>query len=701
MLAVVLGVSPVACGVSAPRSRGDVPEPVSALRPESERGRVPEKARVADYVIDASLDADEHRITGSARITWHNRSSKSVRTLPFHLYMNAFRAEDTTWMREARGSHRGQKQAEEGSWGYIDVKGVNLVDSPSTADLGHPEVRAQQPQPLSWSEDSDPSTMQVELLQPISPGQTVVIEIDFVTQLPEVFARTGYADDFHMVGQWYPKIGVLDPVRGWQTHTFTLNSEFFADFGDYEVSLDVPADMVVGASGILVAEEATGEGRRRLRYAASMVHDFAWAADPEFVEVRSSWHGIRIRQLMRPDLAADADRHEAALKAALKSMEGRFGAYPWSTITVIHPPADAGGAQGMEYPTLFTTSIIADRSPWWALVGFDERASGVFTTIHEFGHQYFQGLLASDEFREPWLDEGMNTTSNVLALHDWQGSDAWLVRLGSQSFTQDDAIFLSGGSRSRLDPVRGSADSYLALTRSFGSTVYRKTAATMLSLRYLTGVTEFDRAMRLYAETWRFGHPTGDDLIDLLVREIGPTITLRSQGDVPPIEWDLDDFLRQAMETTDGVDFAIIEAKNRRRGGELGWHRDDEGLLVDGDKPPPSTPLDELDDDELEGIVIIERKGGLRMPIELKVDFAEGTSQRLWWDGQDRYHVFTWPGRRLKRIQLDPDEHNLLESARTNNLRYADEPPAGDGLSEPVDETLQIVSLALMGGVSL
>ncbi len=700
MLAVLLGVSGTACDAAVPKSRGDVAEPASALRPEDVRGRVPEQARIADYVIDASLDAEEHRITGSARITWHNRSSKSVGTLPFHLYMNAFRAEDTTWLREARGSHRGQKQGEEGTWGYIDVKGVNLVSSPQAADLGHPELRAEQPQPLSWSEDSDPSTMQVELLQPIPPGETVVVEIDFVTQLPKVFARTGYAEDFHMVGQWFPKLGVLDPARGWQTHTFTFNSEFFADFGNYEVSLDVPENMVVGASGILLAEEVSGEGRKRLRYAASMVHDFAWAADPEFVEVRSSWHGIRIRQLMRAEFAVDAERHEAALQAALESMENRFGPYPWSTITVIHPPANARGAQGMEYPTLFTTSIIAERSPWWALVGFDERASGVFTTIHEFGHQYFQGLLASDEFREPWLDEGMNTTSNVLALHDWLGADAWIVRLGSQSITQDDAIFLSMGSRSNLDPVRGSADSYLALTRSFGSTVYRKTAATMLSLRNLAGTEEFDRAMRLYADTWRFAHPTGDDLLGLLAREIGPTVTLRSEGDVPPIDWDLGEFLRQATETTETVDFALLVVKNRRRVGELGWHRDEEGLLVGGEEPPSPTPMEELEDDELEGVVIIERKGGLRMPVELKVDFTEGTSQRLWWDGEDRYHVFTWPGRRLKRVQIDPDENNLMESARNNNLRYADDPP-GDGLSQPVGDTVQIVSLALMGGIGL
>jgi len=703
LAAAVLAAALLACDPAPQASRGDAPEPSEALRPEADRGPIPADAHIIDYVIDAKLDAEAHKITGVARITWRNQTSTTVHKLPLHLYMNAFRAEDTAWMREARGSHRGQDQAEDGAWGYTDISRVSLLGTPAIVDLGHPEAKAEEPRTLSWAEDSDPTTMQVELDAPVAPGESVVIELDFATQLPQVFARTGFADEFHMVGQWFPKLGVLDPQRGWQTHTFTLNSEFFADFGDYEVTLDVPENMVVGATGVLVAEEASDEGRKRLRYAASMVHDFAWAADPRFVEVRSSWHGIRIRQLMHPEDAADADRHEAALVATLESMEARFGPYPWSTVTVIHPPSNAGGAQGMEYPTLFTTSKIIRQAPWWPILGVDERVSGVFTTIHEFGHQYFQGLLASDEFREPWLDEGMNTTSNALALLDWHGEDAWVLRIGAQEVTQADATYLSLRGRSDLDPIRRPADSFLALTRSYGTTVYRKTAATMLTLRNLSGEANFDRALRLYADTWRFNHPSGDDLVGLLTRELGPTVDLGAQ-DAPGgvIVWDVARFLRLAMETTETVDFKLIELRNRRIIGDAGWHRDENGILVGGEDPPPkSTPIRELDAADLEGVVVIQRMGGLQMPVELQVDFADGGSQRLWWNGEDRYHVFAWPGRKVERAEIDPDQHNLLEAVRTNNLRYAGEPPEGDGLSEPIGDAAEIVSLGLMGGMAL
>ena len=704
--AALLAALLVACEAPPPQIQGDTPEPTEALRPEPDRGLVPEEARVTDYVIDARLDAETHTVTGTARITWRNKTHRTVHKLPFHLYMNAFRAEDTTWMREARGSHRGQEQTEQGAWGYIDISQVKLLGTAPIAALARLEAKTEEPRTLSWAEDADPTTMQIDLQRPVAPGESVVVEIDFNTQLPQVFARTGFSDDFHMVGQWYPKLGVLDPDRGWQTHVFTLNSEFFADFGDYEVTLDVPEAMVVGATGIKVADESADEGRKRLRYTASMVHDFAWAADPDFVEVRSSWHGVRIRQLMRPEVVADATSHEEALVATMESMEARFGPYPWSTVTVIHPPPEAGGAQGMEYPTLFTTSAIIDSAPWWRIFGLQEQLTGVFTTIHEFGHQYFQGLLASDEFREPWLDEGMNTTSNSLALADWQGENPWVVRVGSQQVRQSDLTYLSLRMRSELDPVRRPADSYLAVTRSYGTTVYRKTAATMLTLRNLAGHDEFDRALRLYADTWRFRHPSGDDLLDLLTRELGPSVLLESEGDAAPARLQVADFLRQAMETTESVDFTLLEVRNRRMIGDAGWHRDENGILVGGEDEveqdkEPQKPLSQLDDGDVEGVVVVQRKGGLRMPIELRVDFQDGGSQRLWWDGEDPYHVFAWPGRRVRGAALDPDGLNLLEKIRLDNLRYTEVADEGDGLSAPLGDAVEITSLALMGGMAL
>jgi hypothetical protein len=688
----------------APPPDHPAPEPAAALRPPELRGEVPEDARVTDYVLDARLDTDTHEVTGTARITFRNRSARPVDRLPLHLYMNAFRAEDTAWMLEARGSHRGQRQSGKGDrWGYIDLKSVKLLGRGRAADFRDLEGERGAATELAWKEGDDPSLASVTLPAAVGPDEAVVVELEFVTRLPEVFARTGYAGDFHMLGQWYPKLGVLEQGGTWRAHVFTLNSEFYADFGDYEVHLDVPADMVVGATGILVAADPPEAGRKRLHYRAEMVHDFAWAADPAFREYGAMWKDVRIRQLVHAEHAADVPAHLAALVATLESMEARFGPYPWSTVTVIHPPEDAGGAQGMEYPTLFTTSEILPGSPWLRLAGFSERLSGTLTTIHEFGHQYFQGLLASDEWRQPWLDEGMNTAANALALEDWLGPSPWMATLGNQRVTLDDFVRSSLDGEANLDPVDADADTYRAVTSNYGDIVYRKTGALVHTLRRLVGPDRFDPALRKYTLAHRFRHPTGDDLVRTLVAELGPTALLQGTGpEGQPVRLDVADFLDQALHTVHAVDFSLEVVRNRRRAGDAGYHRDEHGALVlRAAADDAETAVRDLPDAEVEAVVVTRRNGEFRVPVVLEVEFADGARERVRWDGQPRYRVWTWPGRRVRAAHLDPDGELLLEARRLDNHRAAPDAGRDDGLSGPVGDLAEELALATLGGLAL
>ena len=434
-----------------------------------------------------------------------------------------------------------------------------------------------------------------------------------------------------------------------------------------------------------------------------MVHDFAWAADPNFVLVPAQWHGVRILQLMHPAIQADAPRHLEALIAALDSMERRFGPYPWSTITVIHPPNRARGAQGMEYPTLFTTSEIVKLPAWLALFGFEERFSGLFTTIHEFGHQYFQGLLASDESAQPWLDEGLNTTSNMLTMIDWSGEDAWLARVGNQAFTVSDFLRGGLGGASHLDPVDASAPTYRAITGDYGDIVYRKTGALMLSLRRLVGHARFDAALRAYTEAWRFRHPTGDDLLAIFLRELGPRVALDGKDrDGAPVELDIAAYFHQALKTVHQVDFRLEHVENRRRAGAGGWHRDEHGgLILRAPADDDALSTANLPDDQLEGVVVVRRAGEFRLPVTLEVEFADGARERTLWSGEDPYQIFTWPGRRVKSAQLDPDNLLLLEPRRLDNHRAAPGSGHTDGLGRPLGDLTEAATLALLGGLSL
>lgn len=693
----LLGV--LACEPAAPPERR-APEPSEPLRPADVRGPIPAGIKLADYVLDASLDADKHTVTGTARITWRNSTRSPVDSLVLHLYMNSFRAEDTAWMLEARGSHRGARQGEgNGRWGYIDVRGARLLAHGPAADFKAPEQRDAAAAALTLTEGSDPSLGTLALPQPVGPGEAVTVELDFFTQLPKVFARTGYDGEFHMVGQWYPKLGVRHE-GGWQAHVFSLFSEFYADFGDYEVHLDVPEDMVVGATGILVDERPPEGGRKRLSWRADTVHDFAWAASPDFLEYGDMWRDVRIRQLVPRALAADVPRHLDAVVAALESMDARFGPYPWSTVTIIHPPESASGAQGMEYPTLFTTSDILRLPPPLRLLGIHEVLTGEFTTIHEFGHQYFQGLLASDEASQPWLDEGINSFSNSLVLDDWLGHDGAVAQIGSQRVSNVDLTRVALKSGSELDPVDRRADEYRDFTGSYGNTVYRKTSALFHTLRALVGAERFDRAFRVYCDTWRFRHPTGDDLQATLLRELGPKVRISETGpDGQPVDLDVRDFLDQGLKTTATIDFAVARLANRKTAGTGGWHRDQDGGLALVE--PAAEPERDESGDDAEGFALIVRQGEFRVPVEIEFRFKSGEPERVVWDGQARYRVFTWPGRRLAGVDIDPDDKLLLEAERLNNHVRAPGTRQADGVSDPLARFSEAAQLAVLGGLGL
>ncbi|MEM7586599.1 MAG: M1 family metallopeptidase [Acidobacteriota bacterium] len=714
-------------------------EPTSALRPETQRGLVPEDARVTDYELEARLDEALHQVTGSARVTWRNRTQRSVDTLPFHLYMNGFRAEDAAWMQTSRGNHRRSKQEEDGAWGYIDIHAVRLQAAPwleaaprlkaaprleaaTQRDGSEPEAPRASVD-LPWREDADPSTMTVDLPQTVGPGDVITVQLDFTVQLPRVIARTGYYEDFHAVAQWYPKLGVLEEEAGWQAHTFTVHDEFYADFGNYHVTLDVASNMVVGATGIRTAEElvpaeqteatdglqeggsqedgteadATGD-RKRLTYVAEMVHDFVWMADPDFVEHHGEWQGVRIRQLIQPEHVGDADMFLAVTQAGFESYHNRFGPYPWSTLTIVHPPEGAEGAGGMEYPTFFTAGDRAGLPEWLRASVLDEQMTGKFVTLHEFGHQYFQGLFASREHLEPWLDEGINTTSNMLAIMDReQSDDPWLVRLLSQKLHYSDMMRLGIASRAFLQPQSDPGHAFRSIHRNYGSTVYMRVAATMLTLRNIVGHDAFDAAMRVYSERARFRHPRGSDFEDALISSLGERVELAA-GDGQVVTFDVRDYLDQALRTTRQIDFEVFSIIRRPLGGEAGWHRDAEGQLTGGELPAYlDKELEELEDDAIESLVSVRRTGSFIVPVEIRFELEDGSQETRIWDGRETIGVLSFPGQRVRRVVLDPDNKLLLEWDRLDNVAFAPQVDEPDGLSRPVGDITEALSLALMG----
>src|SRR4029077_919378 len=249
-------------------------------------------ARVVTYSIEVSLDSATHKLTGVEQVTWRNPSSDQVTELRLHLYLNAFRNSRSTFMRESGGQLRDVDMPENG-WGWIDLTKLALADG---TDLLKP---AAYDAPDDGNED-DRTVIRVPLASPVGPGGEVRFTAAFTAQLPRVFARSGYAGDYHLVGQWFPKLGVYEPAGlrgrqagGWNCHQYHANSEFYADFGSFDVRITVPARFVVGATGRLQGKTPRPDGNVTWHYVQEDVHDFGWTADPSFVEVNGRFSGRR------------------------------------------------------------------------------------------------------------------------------------------------------------------------------------------------------------------------------------------------------------------------------------------------------------------------------------------------------------------------------------------------------------------------
>ena len=597
------------------------PDGKPALRIAGEKS-----ARIASYRLDARYDATAHRIEATQTLTWKNTGGSTVTELPFHLYLNGFKIESTLFMTSSHGEHRGAV-AGDGRWGWIDVTSITLAGA---------ELR-----PRATFQGPDETVLAVPLPTPIEVGGSIELTMAFTAQLPEVFARTGYKGAFTMVGQWFPKVGVRVGAPGferWHCPPFHMHTEFFADFGTYDVDLTVPDTHVVAATGVLVEVKDNGDRTRTLRYRAEDVHDFAWAIDPylEMISGNADVAGtpVEVRVYFRPPQRDFAKRHLAAGIGAVETFSRLFVPYPWSIMTVVDPPPGADGAAGMEYPTLVTTA--ADNVLMRPGIRVPE-----FVTIHEIGHNWFQGILASNEFEEGWLDEGVNEWADGVVMAqlygekqsgiDWLGWKAEAFRLRRA---------LTGRVGDNPSAIATAAYAFPDFA-SYGEATYEKTARTFRTLENLVGRDTFAAAMRSYAETWAFKHPTGADLMAHLSRSVNE---------------DLSWFFRPALYEPGAVDYAVRTATCRAQHAPRGVFGEGPGRRTVGADQSPDTGGWACE-------LVIVNRGTIPVPVDIDLRFEDGTHERVRWDARDgsRWHRFEMArSSPLAEVSIDPDGQVLL-----------------------------------------
>jgi len=596
--------------------------------------------RAANYKIEARLDPLRHTLVASETLTWTNTSASEVDMLPFHLYLNAFKNEQSLLMRSSQGMVRQAKVSETG-WGFLQIDSVHVAGVDLTAKL-HPPADAA----------GDESVVELPLTQPVAPGATIEVAFKFTAQLPEVFARTGHKGDFHMVAQWFPKIGVRVGPPGaerWDCPPLHANSEFFADFGTYDVALTVPSTHTIAATGVLTNAVDAGRGMRTLTYHAEDVHDFAWMADP-FMDVMSGQAKlvdegtVEVRVYYRAEQKDFARRHLDAAIGAVEKFSAMFVPYPWPIMSVIDPPVDAmSDAGGMEYPTLVTTA----GDSVFARPGIRVPE---YVTVHEVGHNWFQGILASNEADEAWLDEGVNEWADAHVMAELYGQRTslldWMGWQGELS-----AVVRAATISKRETPSAIATAAYAFVdSAAYAESSYGATQRALLTLERAVGSQRFLAAMKAYAKAFAFRHPTGRELFDLLSSELGQ---------------DLSWFFGPVFHEVGGLQLALRHAGCRPAHAAR-------GVFGDGSAKKTVTELEAPDTGTWRCDVVVQNTGTVHVPVEIELRFADGSTKQLRWDdrGTGNWERFVVErSSRLVEVWLDPENKIALDNPTAHHYR--------------------------------
>jgi hypothetical protein len=629
--------------------------------------------RVADYDIRVGLDAEEKVLAGEERLVWRNPSSDTVGELWFHLYLNAFRNSKSTFFRESGGRPR-RSAAAKGGWGGIDITWIRLADGTDlegSTSFEHPDD----------DNTDDRTVLRVVLPEPVPPGGSVGLEIGFEARLPGALVRTGFVRDYFLVAQWYPKLGVYEPAGrrgritgGWCCHTFHAEAEFYADFGHYRVEITLPSRFVVGATGHRVERRENADGTTTHVYEQDDVHDFAWAADPRFLEVHRTFVAdqqvtpseyeetarlldrsldevrlgdVEVLILLQPSHAPQAERHVRAAMAALKWYGLWYGAYPYETLTVVDPAPGGFGSAGMEYPTFVTAGTLFLFNRW----PFDGILMPEDVILHEIGHQYWQGMVASHEGEEAWLDEGLTTWSTAKASVREYGPH-W-IQIGGLGIGRFEGLRIANRDARDFAPVRSPAWNE---SRDFRFDAYTRAALTLQTLEGLIGEETMARVMRTYYERWRFRHPGSEDFYAVASEVSGQ---------------DLTSFFAQTVEGAGFLDYEVVSARTEPEPPA-------EGILEDGAEALRAFARSSDPEPALEGgppetwwsEVRVRRRGEVALPVEVELRFAEGPPVRRRWDGRDRWARFEVRGPHpLVSAVIDPEDRLVLDVNRLNNGR--------------------------------
>ena len=570
--------------------------------------------KIANYDIEVHLDHKGKNASCIQKLNWKNTSPDTLRELRFYMYMNAFKDLKSTYLKNTRkmfGQDLNNRTEKE--WGYIEV--TQAVDR-----NGNDLVQNQEYIQPNDGNALDETVLSIPLEMPLLPGEVIELDMNFDVKLPRTIVRSGYGPrDFFLFVHWFPQVCVYEPKVdgnwGWNSHQFMPGTEFFSDFGDYNVEIYASDHLVIGGSGCKTfSGKVLGTiGEQLVRFQAYDLIDFGWVAYPEYETYTSTYGDTDIEILMVPEHCAFADRYLKAIEQSLEYLEKHVGKYPYPKITVVDPPTHTLNSGFMEYPMMITGATA---------YGIPRSVRSVESlVIHEFTHMYFMASLASNEKEEAWLDEGFVTYFEDRILDHYYGNQSSLfdvlgARSGNAQQSRNEYVSMENPNLGKIARPGWEFDG------GFKPLIYAKTATAFKTMERIIGIDIMDEIIKTYFERHKFTHPKEADLRKI-IKEVLEKNTSNFESDK---------YLDQVLHATSSINFKMVDINNSTK--------------------------------TIEAI----REGNFEIGTEVLIMFKDGSSKTVNWKGSEKYFKHTFSSsKEVISAHIDPEQKIYLDLNLNNN----------------------------------
>ncbi|UZR94254.1 M1 family metallopeptidase [Chondrinema litorale] len=576
-----------------------------------------------EYTMEIDMDVNTNQLQGVQKLVYFNNSPDTLKNVYYHLFFNAFQPGS---MMDVRS------RTIEDPDGRVRDRILHLSDS----EIGYQKIKSLKIGGTDQDFEVSGTILEVTLAEPILPGAKTEIKMEFEAQVPLQIRRSGRDNregiEYTMT-QWFPKMAEYD-FEGWHANPY-IGREFHGVWGDFDVKINIDENYVVAGSGFVQNEKEVGHGyngdkagkgkngKINWHFLAENVHDFAWAADPDYVHtIKQVPNGPELHFFYQADtLAENWEKLPDYTVQLFQIASEKYGRYPYGKYSVIQ-----GGDGGMEYAQL--TMITGHRS-LRSLVG---------VTIHEAMHSWYQHVLGFNETKYSWMDEGFTSFASSEISNIIFDEKSYNPHMGAYNG------YVSLVRSETQEPLTTHSDFY-ARNRTYGISAYSKGELFLMQLQYIVGKETFDKALLRFFYEWQFKHPNGMDIIRTFEKESGLQL-----------KW----FLEQWIGTVNSIDYSVKSVTPTADGKTK--------VILEriGNMPMPLDVLVSFENGQFENHYIPLRimRGGKTedMPSVRKVQEEDWP-----WTFPEYSFIINQPIERVKNIEIDPT-FRMVDTERDNNV---------------------------------